>query len=236
LTLSAAIGATIAITGANFTGATAVTIGGLAAKFKLDNGASIHAVVPDNLTDGPIAVTTPGGTGASAGNFAHSFLKPVITSFTPIKGPIRSTVTLTGSHFRGSTELAFGGHDATSWTIVSDTKITATVPDSAETGKIALTNPADTGLSSVNFTVSWAKPTISSFTPLTGPTGTTVTINGTGFLGTTSVHFGGTAATDFTVVSATKITVVVPDGAPTGKVTVTTPGGTATSAKNYTVT
>jgi hypothetical protein len=39
--------------------------------------------------------------------------------------------------------------------------------------------------------------------------------------------FGGTPDTEFTVVSATTISIVVPVGALTGVVTVTTPGGTA---------
>src|SRR5208337_838630 len=54
----------------------------------------------------------------------------------------------------------------------------------------------------------------------------TVTVTGTGFTGATSVKFGTTAATSYTVVSATSITAVSPAGsAGTVDVTVTTPGG-----------
>ncbi|UAY51212.1 IPT/TIG domain-containing protein [Ferruginibacter albus] len=76
-------------------------------------------------------------------------------------------------------------------------------------------------------------PTISSFTPSSAAAGATVTINGTNLTGATSVKFGGTAATSFTVVSATQITAVVGAGA-TGTITVTTPGGTATSSTSFT--
>lgn len=55
-------------------------------------------------------------------------------------------------------------------------------------------------------------PTISTFTPASAATGTTVTITGTNFTGTTSVSFGGTAAASFIVVSATSITAVVASG------------------------
>ncbi len=72
-------------------------------------------------------------------------------------------------------------------------------------------------------------PTITSFNPTTGGTGSIITINGTGFLGTTAVKFGGTAATSFTIVSATQITAKV-GGGTSGNVTVTTPAGTATRA------
>ena len=67
---------------------------------------------------------------------------------------------------------------------------------------------------------------ITAFTPTSGPSGTVVTITGTNLTGATSVTFGNTAATSFTVVSATTITATVGSGA-TGNVTVVTPAGTA---------
>jgi len=79
-------------------------------------------------------------------------------------------------------------------------------------------------------------PTISSFTPTSGPVGTVVTINGTLFTGATRVTFAGTSATSFTVVSATQITATVPRRSRSGKISVVTPAGTATSATNFTVT
>ncbi len=80
-----------------------------------------------------------------------------------------------------------------------------------------------------------APPTITSFSPASGPVGTTVTINGTNFTGATSVTFNGVSAS-FIINSNVKITATVPTGATTGKIAVTTPGGTATSATNFTVT
>jgi subtilisin-like proprotein convertase family protein len=79
-------------------------------------------------------------------------------------------------------------------------------------------------------------PTISTFGPASGPAGTSVAIEGTRFTRATSVTFGGTAATTFSVVSGTLITATVPDGAATGPIAVTTPNGTATSATGFTVT
>jgi hypothetical protein len=78
-------------------------------------------------------------------------------------------------------------------------------------------------------------PTITSFSPASGPPGTTVTIKGTNLAGATKVTFNGKAAT-ITSDSATKIKVTVPSGATTGKIKVTTPGGKVTSATNFTVT
>ena len=61
-----------------------------------------------------------------------------------------------------------------------------------------------------------------------------MTINGTNFTGATQVAFNGLAAVSFTV-SASQISAKVPTGATTGKVSVTTPGGTATSAQTFRV-
>jgi len=80
-------------------------------------------------------------------------------------------------------------------------------------------------------------PTFTSITPNSGTTagGTTVTITGTNLLGATGVTFGGTAATSYTVDSATQITAVTPaKSAGAVNVVVTIPDGTATGAGAYT--
>ena len=86
----------------------------------------------------------------------------------------------------------------------------------------------------VTMTVSGGLPTISSFTPTSGTSGTTVTINGTNFVGVSAVKFNGTNAS-FTVVNATQITATVPAGATTGLISVTNNCGTGNSATNFTV-
>jgi hypothetical protein len=78
-------------------------------------------------------------------------------------------------------------------------------------------------------------PTITSFTPASGPVGTVVTISGANLIGATAVRFNGTSAASFTVSAAT-IQATVPTAATSGRLSVTTPGGTATSASNFTVT
>ncbi|MFP5436151.1 MAG: hypothetical protein ACLGH8_00010, partial [Bacteroidia bacterium] len=61
--------------------------------------------------------------------------------------------------------------------------------------------------------------TVSSFTPATGPVGTTVTYTGTGFNGITGVTFDGIPATAYNIVSNTTLTAVVPSGTTAGAVT-----------------
>ncbi len=162
---------------------------------------------------------------------------PEITSFSPTSGPVGTSVSINGNHFNGATEVKFNTTTATNFTVNSNTKITAKVPSGATTGPIRVTTDDGTGTSSTDFTVTPSPvPTITSFSPAGGPVGTSVTINGTGFTGATSVKFFNNKSATFTVVSSTKITTKVPSGATTGTISVTTPGGTATSDDDFTVT
>ncbi len=81
-------------------------------------------------------------------------------------------------------------------------------------------------------------PTISSFSPASGPIGTSVTINGTNFSSTASnniVFFGAVRAVVNTA-SSTLLTVTIPAGATFQPITVTANGLTAYSPKPFIVT
>ncbi|MEQ8169651.1 MAG: SUMF1/EgtB/PvdO family nonheme iron enzyme, partial [Candidatus Eremiobacterota bacterium] len=76
---------------------------------------------------------------------------------------------------------------------------------------------------------------ISGFTPGSGDEGETVTINGSNFntnASSNTVSFNGVNA-EVTSASTTTLTVKVPAGATTGKISVTTPDGTVTSEKYF---
>jgi len=81
----------------------------------------------------------------------------------------------------------------------------------------------------ISVSTAFGVPTITSFTPGNGASGTVVTITGTNFTGATAVSFGGTAAASFNVISSTSIQAVVGSGT-SGSVSVTAPGGMATKA------
>lgn len=92
---------------------------------------------------------------------------------------------------------------------------------------------SDTG----NPTPQPAAPTITSFTPLSGREGTEVIVTGTNFSTNASeiiVRFNGVTAV-VTQATTTQLTVIVPTGAATGKITVTKTDQTATSAEPFTV-
>ena len=69
---------------------------------------------------------------------------PIITSFTPTLQKNGGSVTLTGINFTGATAVSFGATAATSFTVNSDTQITATVGSGA-TGSVSVTAPLGTG-------------------------------------------------------------------------------------------
>jgi hypothetical protein len=167
---------------------------------------------------------------------------PVISGFTPASGPVGTLVTVSGNHLNGTTRVQFGNTQATEFSVVNPTTLTARVPAGAKTGSISLATPGGTARSASSFVVTVApgSPTIASFKPARGPVGTLVTINGGNFANVTSVRFntGAVGLPNFTVENnGTVIKVTVPAGATTGSITVTTAEGLiATSKQNFRVT
>ena len=162
---------------------------------------------------------------------------PVITSFTPTSGEVGTRVTIDGQFLSGTTRVTFAGTDA-QFRVESDSRLLATVPEGATTGKIRVTTPAGSAASQQDFEVlppSTPPPEITGFAPTSGPVGTEVTLSGSGFADVTQVRFNGTAA-GFTVSSDREIVATVPEGATTGPIAVTSPAGSATSADDFVVT
>jgi hypothetical protein len=138
--------------------------------------------------------------------------------------------------------VAFGTRAATSFTVNSATSITADAPAlAAGSVFVRVTTPSGTSadVAAAQFTATTGGPLITNVDPSGGPVagGTTVTITGSGFTGATSVMFGDTAASSFTVNSATSITAVAPSR-PAGTVfiIITAPAGTSspTVSSRYT--
>jgi hypothetical protein len=219
---------TVTITGNGFTGANAVKFNGISASFTVNSDTQITATVPRGATTGLISVTTSAGIGTGAASF---FIPIAITGFTPNNGTAGTSVIISGIGFTNATGVTFNTV-AASFTINSNTQITAIVPTNASSGLIIVLSQYGPAKGAIGFTV---LPKITGFTPNNGPAGTSITISGTGFNNVTMVKFNGTIAS-FTRNSSTQITATVPSGAITGPISVTTPGGTDTSPTNYTVT
>ncbi len=157
---------------------------------------------------------------------------PSLTGISPNFGPAAggTTVTITGSSFTGTGAVQFGTAPAATFSVVSDTQITAVSPPGTGTVDVTVATPAGTSATSPadQFTYIPA-PSVTGVSPNRGPAagGTQVTVTGTGFTGATQVTFGTAAARIPKVVSDTQITAVSPAGTGTVHVVVTTAGGTS---------
>jgi len=140
-------------------------------------------------------------------------------------GAVGQTVEILGGGLTGTTSVKFGSVSA-NFTVVSDTYMTAVAPVGGATDFVTVTTPTSKFTSSRPFIFGRA---ILTLNPTSGKVGDAVKITGTSFTGATKVAFGGVKATTFTVDSDSQITATVPTGAVTGKIQVTTPGGTATA-------
>ena len=184
-------------------------------------------------TDGTFYGTTlDGGANNDGTVFNLSTGLGAFVKLATASGKVGSVITILGTNLTGASKVTFNGTSA-AFTVVSASEITATVPSGATTGTVNVTTPTGTLKSNVSFRVT---PQLTSFTPASGPVGTSVTITGVSLSKTSKVSFGGVSATSFTVSSDTQVKATVPTGAKTGKIQITTNGSTVTSATNFTVT
>jgi hypothetical protein len=240
-------GTLVTITGTGFTGATEVDFDSLDPDFSFTvvSDTEITATTASHA-DGTVDVTvvTPDGTSAVTPADQFSFvLGTEVTGISPTSGPTAggNTITITGTGFTGASAVVFqqfvgttSHTQAASFTVDSDTQITATVPPAPGnvSGKalINLITPLGNDPTSPLTIYDYVGPTVTNvsnnFGLVTG--GTTVTVKGSGFTSGATVQFGSTPATSVTVLSSTSLRVVTPAGSPGPvDVTVTTPDGTS---------
>src|SRR5579859_3027574 len=132
----------VEIRGTHFTGATSVTFGGTPAYyFVVGSDSTIRAEVGE-ASSGDVVVTNANGSDSAAG-FTYIFpmgSRTTIHSFNPTSGAAGTTVQIHGSFFTGTTQVSFGGVNARSYTVVSDTLITAVVGNGAS-GWVLVSSP-----------------------------------------------------------------------------------------------
>jgi large repetitive protein len=224
------------LTGLHLEETSKVFFGDVEAAFEIQDPTLIDAVVPAGAATGPIKVITPGGEGLSTTDFMV-IGAPTITSFSPSSGGIGADVTINGTNFNApQLKVFFGGIEASTIQSSTSSQIVVDVPVGAASGKIKVETAAGSVTSGSNFTVVGA-PTVTTFSPTSGVTGTSVVINGTNFQNVQSVKFNETAVpgADYTVNSSTKITAKVPAGTTNGVLTVTSAAGTGTSSTTFTI-
>ncbi|WP_195911170.1 IPT/TIG domain-containing protein [Streptomyces kaniharaensis] len=228
-------GNTVTLTGSNLLTVFSVKFGAVSASsFTLVSDNVVTAVAPAGSGTVPITLHTIGGT---SNGVPYTYLPaPVLGGLLPDHGPAAggNSVTLEGTDLTTVTSVDFGG-TPTSFTVLSDTRITATAPAGAA-GPVAVTATGPGGTSDPVTYTRVAAPVVTSVVPNQGPVGggDTVTLTGSNFATVSSVSFGASPASSFTVVSGTQITATVPPGvAGPVPVTVTSSGGTSSPTVFY---
>ncbi|MFE5584582.1 IPT/TIG domain-containing protein [Kitasatospora sp. NPDC056531] len=161
-------------------------------------------------------------------------MSPILLALVPSQGPTTggNPVLLVGAGLTGATAVLFGATPALSFTVQFDGAITAVAPPGTGTVPVTVVTPAGTS-NNLSYTYQLpAPPTILALVPPIGLAtgGLPVLIVGHGLSGATSVLFGATPATNFTVLGDGAVLAVSPPGTGTVPVTVTTPAGTSNGA------
>jgi hypothetical protein len=165
----------------------------------------------------------------------------VLLGIDPATGKVGDTIHLGGLGLRAADGVLVNGVPALV-NVINDARIDVVVPSvTAGLGTIEVRIAGVAVPSPRSFTVILdpLAPKVLGFSPATGDAGSTVTITGSAFGGTTAVLFGGTPATTFAVNGlGTQITATVPLSLPAGARTITVVNGhgAADSAGAFTVT
>jgi uncharacterized repeat protein (TIGR03803 family) len=213
--------------------------------FQMTTGGAYTALTSFDAADGDGAYATPmehtngsiygltsrGGTALNGVVYGFNSGLPPFALLIGNSGPVGKSVGMLGSGFATASSVLFNGTPA-SFHVLSNTYMTAVVP-SGETGFVSVTTSSGTLLSSKIFKVT---PKVTSFAPTSGKVGDSIVINGTGLIQAANITVGGVKVMSFTVNSDLKVTIKVPTGAKSGKISVTTPGGMATGPTSFTVT
>ena len=241
--LSPTVGSTegftvVTITGTGFSHTTGVFFGSQPSVVTtIISDVSMTALAPQAVV-GTVDVTVQNPIGTSAITPADQFtylVRPAVSSISPTTGPAAggTPVDIVGSGFTGETGVQFGSVPATNVQFVSSGDITATSPAGAGNSVVDVTVTTPGGTSPANpadeFTYgsATAPPVVDSIAPTSGVAagGTSVTINGSGFLNHNAVYFNGVLASNVTLGTDSQITATAPPGVGTVDVQVETPNG-----------
>lgn len=111
-------------------------------------GASFASIFPRPI-EGATVPASGGETGKEIELSAEVQPTPTITSVSPFSGSIAggTTVTITGHDFKSASAVKFGSTPASTFTVDSDTQVTATAPPSSTVGRVDITATTVAGTS-----------------------------------------------------------------------------------------
>ena len=183
----------VTLTGGNFVGNSAVTVGGTPVSAVFNSASSITATIPAALLQKAAALgvqvtnPAPGGGPSEIVTLSVQNPVPVITAVTPSQIPgdqTNAVLNVTGNNFV-TTSVVQVGSIALTTTFVSATQLTAALPPPLPLGKltVTVTNPGPGGGPSNGFPIEIAAlaPTITSVNPPAVAPGQTIQVTGTNF-------------------------------------------------------
>ena len=239
-------GTTVLIEGGNFSEIASqniVTFGGGFTQAVQSTSKSLTVIVPNGATSGKLGLDVNGSKTLSASEFT---IPPTLSVFScsPLSGESGATITIYGAGFNPNASeniVKFNGLVAVV-TQSTGSSLVAIVPANARTGPISITSYGNDASSGFSFTVI-SPVIITSFSPISGPIGTRITIKGSGFSWRNVLFYSEYYQTypekNFGVVISitdTEMVVAPPPNAVTGTITVQNEFGQAESAEKFTVT
>lgn len=213
------IGSEIVISGSNFgEGATVVVGSETSINVTVNSANSIKAIVPEGVPFNALLPVTVKNTGGKQTAFADAFTAlagtPVVSSVSPSEGIIGTEITITGSNFDEGATVLVGGVVSSSVVVVSQTSITAIVPDGIEVNvslPVIVRNPNnEEGILTDAFLAD--HPVVENVNPAEGSIGTELTIKGSNFDATAKIFVDGIEITTFEITDANTIYALVPEG------------------------
>lgn len=232
------VGTTVTIYGTAFSSTPSqntVTFNGTTATVTSSTANKIVTSVPSGATTGVINVTSPAGSISSATSFTVvSSTAPTITSFTPTIGAAATSVSITGTNF-DTTAFNDNTRFNTTYAQVSSatsTSLSTAVPSGGASGRIAVTTPNGTAVSTDDFFIP-PSPYTASDVAVTGRMisggSKTISLPTANKIGMTLFEglAGQRAGIKITSssITSTALTVYNPKGISIGTVTVGTSGG-----------
>ena len=193
----------------NFTAGTQIngsipTVTGVSpSKGAMAGGTTVTGATAVHFGSGSATGAKVNGSTISGGQVTHKppvTPSPTVTAVSPNSGSTAggTTVTITGTNLTGATAVKFGATAAASYTVASDTSVTATSPaESAGAVDVTVYTAGGTSATSAADQFTYVapvtlSPTVTAVSPNSGSTagGTAVTITGTNLTGATAVKFG----------------------------------------------
>lgn len=192
--------------------------------FKSQSGSQLVITVPEDAQDGKLILIPASGVHADTSSATLVMVVPTV-NVTPVTVKNGGEITVTGTNLDLVDKVIFGGDkEGTIQAGGTATQLKVTVPEDAVTGVVRFATKANKEVSGPSLTL--IDPVFSSFSPASAKPNTNITITGTNL--DLVVDVGFTGDKNGTIGSGrtdTQLTVSIPLGAQSGKITLVTRNG-----------